>query len=202
VSSVAAVVLAAGHSARMSANKLLAELDAEPLIRHAVKAALGSRASSVVVVTGNDAERIHTALAGLEVTFAHNAAFATGMASSLRTGVAAADGARGAMICLGDMPRITSAHLDALLAAFTAADDDRAIVVPTFERKRGNPVVWGRAHFAAIDQLTGDVGARSLIERNLADVHPVALDDSAILVDVDTPDALQTLRVSPASTPE
>jgi molybdenum cofactor cytidylyltransferase len=195
-SSVAAIVLAAGHSARMGANKLLAELDGEPLLRHAVKAALASRASSVVVVTGNEAERIHAALAGLDVTFAHNAAFATGMASSLRTGVAAAEGARGAMICLGDMPRITAVHLDALIAAFTAADDDHAIVVPTFERKRGNPVVWGRAHFAAIDQLTGDVGARSLIERNLADVHLVALDDPAILVDVDTPDALQALKSS------
>ncbi|MEO8552459.1 MAG: NTP transferase domain-containing protein, partial [Kofleriaceae bacterium] len=150
-SSVAAIVLAAGHSARMGANKLLAELDGEPLIRHAVKAALASRASGVVVVTGNEAEQIHAALAGLAgpgVAFAHNAAFATGMASSLRIGVAAAAGARGAMICLGDMPRLTAGHLDALIAAFTAADDDHAIVVPTFERKRGNPVVWGRAHFA------------------------------------------------------
>lgn len=193
-SSVVAVVLAAGHSSRMGANKLLVELDGEPLLRHAVKAALASRATRVVVVTGNDVERIHAALAGLDVAFVHNSAFATGMASSLRTGVAAVGGARAAMICLGDMPRITAAHLDALIASFTAADDDHAIVVPTFERKRGNPVVWGRAHFAAIDQLTGDVGARSLLERNLADVHLVALDDSAILVDVDTPDALQALK--------
>jgi molybdenum cofactor cytidylyltransferase len=95
------------------------------------------------------------------------------------------------------MPKITSAHLDVLLGAFAAADDDRAIIVPTFERKRGNPVVWGRAHFAAIGELGGDVGARSLIERNLADVRLVGLEDAAILVDVDTPDALAALRATP-----
>jgi molybdenum cofactor cytidylyltransferase len=194
-SNVAAVVLAAGHSSRMGANKLLVELDGRALVHHAVAAALASRASEVVVVTGNDADQIRGALAGLNVRFVHNAEFATGMASSLRAGVAAVAGARAATICLGDMPRVTPAHLDALIAAFSAADDDRAIVVPTHERKRGNPVVWGRAHFPAISELAGDVGARSLIERNLAEVRMVALDE-AILVDVDTPDALQALKSS------
>ena len=117
------------------------------------------------------------------------------MASSLRAGIAAVSPARAAAICLGDMPRLTPAHLDALIAAFTAADADRAIIVPAHERKRGNPVIWGRAHFAALGELGGDVGARSLLERNLADVRTVALDD-AILVDVDTPDALQALKSS------
>ena len=195
-SGVAAVVLAAGHSSRMGANKLLVELAGEPLLRHAVRAAITSRASSVVVVTGNDAERVHAALEGLEVQFVHNPDFATGMASSLRTGIAAVADARAAMICLGDMPKLTAAHLDALLDAFAGADDERAIIVPTFERKRGNPVIWGRAHFAAIGELGGDVGARSLIERNLADVRLVGLEDAAILVDVDTPDALAAVRAT------
>jgi molybdenum cofactor cytidylyltransferase len=193
---VAAIVLAAGHSSRMGENKLLVELDGEPLIRHAVRAALASHASPVVVVTGNDAARIHAALANLPVQFVHNAEFATGMASSLRAGVAALSDARAAMICLGDMPKLTPEHLDGLIHAFNAADDERAIVVPTFERKRGNPVVWGRAHFAAIGELAGDVGARVLIERNLADVRMIAVDDSAILVDVDTPEALYALKSS------
>jgi molybdenum cofactor cytidylyltransferase len=196
IADVAAVVLAAGHSSRMGENKLLVELAGEPLIRHAVRAALASHASPVVVVTGNDAARVHEALAQLPVHFVHNAEFATGMASSLRTGLAAVSDARAAMICLGDMPELTPEHLDALIGAFNAADDERAIVVPTFERKRGNPVIWGRAHFAAIGELAGDVGARSVIERNLADVRTVAIDDRAILVDVDTPEALYALKSS------
>ena len=177
----------------MGENKLLVPLGGQPLVRHAVTAALASRAHPVVVVTGNQAELVRAALAGLDVAFADNPAFATGMASSLRAGIAAVGDAAGAVICLGDMPRVTAAHIDALVDAFDAARDDRAIVVPTCERKRGNPVLWGRHHFAAIDELAGDVGARALIDRNPGDVHTVALDDAAILLDVDTPDALAEL---------
>lgn len=199
-SAVAAVVLAAGHSARMGTNKLLVELGGEPLVRHAVTAARASVATDVIVVTGTDADRVRAALAGLAVRFVHNPDHATGMASSLRVGVTAAAGARAALICLGDMPKITAAHLDALIGAFSTADDDRAIIVPTFEGKRGNPVVWGRAHFGSIAELIGDVGARALIERHLAEVRMVALDDAAVLVDVDTPDALAAVRAGPGST--
>src|SRR5262249_31257782 len=101
------------------------------------------------------------------------------------------------LICLGDMPLVTAAHLDALIAAFTAAGD-AAIVVPTCERKRGNPVLWPRRYFAEVSALTGDVGARSVIERHADRVHLVALDDPAILADVDTPEALAVLRAGPA----
>lgn len=196
-SGVAAIVLAAGHSSRMGANKLLVELDGEPLVRHAVRSALASRVQRVVVVTGNDAERVRAALEGLAVEIVHNPAFATGMASSLRTGIAAV-AARAAMICLGDMPRVSSAQLDRLVATFDASDDDRSIIVPAFQRKRGNPVVLGRHHFAAIAELTGDVGARSVIERNAAHVQIVELEDAAVLIDVDTPEALAALRATAA----
>jgi molybdenum cofactor cytidylyltransferase len=191
---IAAVVLAAGRSSRMGDNKLLVDLDGKPLVRHAVLAALASRATPVVVVTGNEAERVRAALSDLDVRFVHNPDFATGMASSLRAGIAAVGDAAGALVCLGDMPRVTAAHLDALVAAFETAQDDGAIVVPTCERKRGNPVLWGRRHFASIATLSGDVGARALIEQAAESVLWLAIDDPAILVDVDTPAALGSLR--------
>ena len=192
---IAAVILAAGRAARMGDNKLLLELDGRPLVRHAVLAALASRARPVVVVTGNDAERVRAALSDLDVRFVHNPDFATGMASSLHAGISAVGDAAGAIVCLGDMPRVTTQHLDTLLAAFEAAHDEGAIVVPTCERKRGNPVLWGRRHFAEIAALSGDVGARALIERASTSVHWVPIDDPAILVDVDTPEALRSLRL-------
>ncbi len=191
---IAAIVLAAGRASRMGANKLVAELDGVPLVRHAVLAALASPARPVVVVTGNEADRVRAALAGLEVVVVHNADFATGLASSLRTGIAAVPEAAGAVVCLGDMPHVTSAHVAALVTAFVAADDDGAIIVPTCHGRRGNPVLWGRGRFAEIAQLTGDVGARALIDRHAAMVRWVAVDDPAILVDVDTPAALAQLQ--------
>ena len=192
---VGAIVLAAGRASRMGANKLCAELDGEPIVRRVVGAALASSARPVIVVTGHEAEAVRAALAGLDVTFVDNPAFADGMSTSLRAGIAAAAalGLDAALVCLGDMPRLAAHHLDAVIAAGRAAGD-AAIVVPTCERKRGNPVLWPRRYFDAIAELTGDVGARALIERHADAVHTVALDDPAILVDVDTPAALAALR--------
>jgi molybdenum cofactor cytidylyltransferase len=190
---IAAVVLAAGRASRMGTNKLVAELDGEPIVRRTVRAALGSRARPVIVVTGHEADAVTRALAGLEVRLVHNPDFADGMSTSLRVGVAAAGTVDGALICLGDMPRLRPAHLDAVIDAFRAGDPAE-IVVPTFDRKRGNPVLWPRCYFAEIAALSGDVGARALIDRHADHVRLVAIEDSAILVDVDTPAALAELR--------
>jgi molybdenum cofactor cytidylyltransferase len=194
-SKVAAIVLAAGTSTRMGGhNKLLVELDGRPLVRHAVEAALGSAARPVLVVTGNAADAVRAALAGLDVHFVHNADFAAGMATSLAAGIAALEPEiDGALICLGDMPRVRAAHLDQIIAAVA---DGVHIVVPTHERKRGNPVLLRRAVFAEVLALRGDVGARSLIERHADRVRAVAIDDPALLVDVDTAAELAGLRPS------
>src|SRR5262249_51355119 len=162
---IAAVVLAAGRASRMGSNKLIAELDGEPIVRRTVRAVLGSRARPVIVVTGHEAEAVRAALAGLDVQFAHNPDFAHGMSTSLRVGVAAAGPVAGALICLGDMPRLEARHLDAVIDAYRSGDPDE-IIVPTCDRKRGNPVLWPHSYFAEIAELTGDVGARALIDRH------------------------------------
>jgi len=190
---IAAIVLAAGRATRMGSNKLCAELDGEPIIRRVVRAAVSSSARPVIVVVGDQADRVTAALAGLDVQLVRNPDFAQGMSTSLRAGIAAAGAARGALIVLGDMPMITAAHLDALITAVGDAGDD-AILVPTCERKRGNPVLWPQHDFAEIAALTGDVGARALLERHADRVRLVPLDDPAILTDVDTPEALAALR--------
>ncbi len=190
---VAAIVLAAGQSTRMGGNKLLVELDGRPLVRHAVEAALGSNARPVVVVTGNEADAVRAALAGLDVRVVHNPDYAAGMSTSLCRGVAAlADepDLKGTLVCLGDMPRVQAAHLDAIIAAAT---EDVQIVVPIHERKRGNPVLLHRALFDEVLALRGDVGARAVIERHADRVCQLAIDDPAILLDVDTPLALAEL---------
>jgi molybdenum cofactor cytidylyltransferase len=115
------------------------------------------------------------------------------MSTSLRVGIAAAATADAALVCLGDMPRLLAEHLDTLIGVFRSGDPDE-IVVPTCDRKRGNPVLWPRCYFGEIAELSGDVGARALIDRHADHVRLVAIDDPAILVDVDTPAALAELR--------
>ncbi|WP_035691441.1 NTP transferase domain-containing protein [Azospirillum halopraeferens] len=194
-SRIAALVLAAGRSTRMGGpNKLLAELDGKPLVAHTVDAALASRAHPVVVVTGHDRAAVDAALTGRPVTTVHNPDHAAGLSTSLRAGLAALpDDADGVLVCLGDMPVVTPAILDRLIAAF-APVEGRGICVPTVAGKRGNPVLWSRDHFADMAAITGDTGARHLIGANADQLCEVEVGDDAVLRDVDTPDALAALR--------
>ena len=192
---IAAIVLAAGRSTRMgAANKLLAEVGGTAMVRRVVEAALASRARPVLVVTGHQASEVRAALAGLDVAFVANPEYATGLSSSLKAGIAAVPAATdGALILLGDMPRIESGQIDRLIEAFVEAEGD-AIVVPTHQGRRGNPVLWPSAHFAEMLQLEGDAGAKRLMATHANDVREVDLDTDAIFIDVDTPEALARLR--------
>lgn len=188
---VAAVVLAAGQGTRFRASggtepsKLVAELDGVPLVRHVADAALASRAAPVVVVTGHAAEAVGAALAGTGVRLVHNAAFATGLASSLRTGIAALPlDADGAIVLLGDMPRGTASLFDRLLAE-AAADPDADAIVPVISGRRGNPVVLSRRVFPAVARLSGDAGARHLLRAPAMRVREVSLSDLGSRFDVD-----------------
>ena len=191
---VAALVLAAGSSRRMGgANKLLQPVGGIAMLRRAVNAALASRCTSVLVVTGADAGAAQACLAGLELQFAHNPDHASGMASSLRCGLAAlpAD-ADAAVVLLADMPWIDGGHVDRLLAAFDPRQPK--IVAPVKEGRRGNPILWPRKFFAEMMAVEGDIGAREVLQRHASQVEAVAFDDDAIFADVDTPAALDALH--------
>ncbi len=191
---IAAIVLAAGRSTRMgTANKLVAEIDGRAMVAHAVDAALASHASPVVVVVGHDAERVRRALGSRSVTIIENPGFAEGLSGSLRTAIEALPSEiDGAVVLLGDMPRVMAAHIDRLIAAFNPLEG-RAICVATHRSKRGNPVVWASRYFAEMRTLTGDKGARQLLGEHAADVCEVEMADDGVLADVDTPEALAGL---------
>ncbi len=199
---VTAVVLAAGQSRRMGKdNKLLAPVDGAPMVAKVVAAAQASRAHPVVVVTGHEADQVAAVLKASGVTLHHNADYSAGLSTSLRVGLAALPGdTDGALICLGDMPRITAAHLDKLIAAFDP-DEGRAICVPTKDGKRGNPVLWSARFFPDMKRITGDVGARHIIGENADLVVEVAIEDDAIFLDLDTPAALQAATVNSNENP-
>jgi molybdenum cofactor cytidylyltransferase len=192
---VAAIVLAAGRSTRMGGpNKLLAEISGKPLVRIAVEQALASRANPVIVVTGHEHARIEAGLAGLRIRLVHNPDFAEGLSTSLKAGLAAVPPeADGAIVCLGDMPQVSAALIDRLVAAFDP-EHGAMVVVPTIDGKRGNPVVWSRRFFADLAALEGDIGARHLIATYAEVVSEVPVRDAAALTDIDTPEALRAVK--------
>jgi molybdenum cofactor cytidylyltransferase len=196
---IGAVVLAAGRSTRMGGpNKLLADLNGEPVVRRTVEQVLSAGLEPVVVVTGHMAGEIARALDGLPVRFAENPRFAEGLSTSLAAGIAALpDHVDAALVALGDMPRVPGGTYRALAAAFDPGQGAHA-VVPVFAGRRGNPVLWGRRFFTDLAGLSGDVGARALLAANRDAVAEVPVADDSVEFDIDTPEALAAARARPA----
>ena len=192
---VAAVVLAAGRSTRMGGpNKMLAELGGKPLVRLVAEQVLASKASPVIVVTGHQADDVEKALKGLDVTFVRNPDFASGLASSVKTGIGAVPpDAAGAMVCLGDMPLIDAKLIDKLIDALSP-ERGSLIAVPTCDGRRGNPVLWSRRFFGELMGLSGDIGGRHLVDHHSEAVVEVPVDGDGAFLDIDTPQVLEVVQ--------
>ncbi|MGT2478683.1 nucleotidyltransferase family protein [Methylobacterium oryzae CBMB20] len=192
---------AAGLGSRFgAAPKLLAPLDGKPLVRHAAEAALGARPRPVVAVLGAHAETVRAALAGLDLIRVDNPDFRAGLATSLRAGLAALPATcAAAIVVLGDMPRVTAAHIDRLAEAFAGTAEPPAAVVPVQAGRRGNPVLLNLRRLGpSIARLAGDHGAGPLL-RGRPDILEIP-GDPATALDIDTPDALAALGGDPAPT--
>lgn len=163
-----------------------------PLVRLAVLA-LCEAGLEHVVVLGRDAATVRACVADLGSRFVVNSAFASGMSSSLRAGVEYAQehwpGADGLLIALGDQPLAGSGIVEALVERFRRVPHDSSrplIVAPRYRGELGNPVLFDRSLAPELLAVTGDRGARSVIERDATRVQYVDFDRSAPH-DVDTP---------------
>jgi molybdenum cofactor cytidylyltransferase len=186
---VAAILLAAGESRRWGAdNKLLALVDGQPMIRRTAEALLKSAVRPILVVTGHEPQAIEAVLAGLTLTFHHAADYASGLSASLRTGIAATPPEADAiLVCLGDMPFVRPETFDALAGAYRG----QAAIFPAYKGQRGNPVLLGASLFPDLVKLTGDQGARALLQSIPERVAELAVDDRGTLRDIDRPEALR-----------
>ncbi len=188
---IAASVLAAGQSRRTgSINKLLVEIEGTPMVARVAETVRAAEVDPVVVVLGHQPDRLRDALAGHDATLVENPDYAMGLSTSLARGLAALpNDVDGVVVCLGDMPDVTTAHIERLIEDF-APDQGRDICVPTFNGKRGNPVLWAKRYFDEMAHVAGDVGARHLIGEYADSVSDVAMPDGGVLLDLDTPEAL------------
>ncbi len=195
---VIGLVLAAGASSRMGrgTNKLLEPVGGRPLLCWPVDALLESGIRPVHVVVGADEAAIRSALADRDVKLLPCDDWADGMGASLAHGLRAIGGTpawEGVLVTLGDLPELRAETIEALVAAFEQAATD-AICVPVHEGRRGHPVLFGSDHRDALSGLSGDRGARALLERHPARVIEVEVDSPGIFHDVDTPGDLARAR--------
>ena len=181
------VILAAGGSKRFGRQKLLEPWRGEPLIRLAVQTALQTEASPVVVVTGAEGDRLMEALSGLSVEYVHNPHWREGQSESLRLGLAAVrDRVEAVIFMLGDMPLVESALVEALIEEHRGTL--APVIAPGYNDRPGNPVLFDRSSFDALDAVRGDQGGRAIYDR-----YPPRLVEWGASASIDI-DSLEDLR--------
>lgn len=197
---IGSIVLAAGASSRMGAPKQLLAVDGRPLLARTVEVILAAPVWPVVVVLGANADAMRPLLARYPVLIADNPTWSEGMASSIRAGITTlrqfARDLDGAVISVCDQPSLATSHLRALLDAAHAAG--RSMAAARYRERLGVPAFFAREHFAALEALTGEEGARTLLNRDAGLAAAVDLPELAL--DLDTPAdyaALQAAQGTP-----
>ncbi len=194
---VAAVLLAAGLSSRMGArNKLLIDIEGEPLVRRTALTYLAAGAD-VHVVVGHEAEAVRAALADLPLTFVDNPRFAEGQQTSVRAGLdSLPQGYDAILVALGDQAALTPADIRGLLRAFAKSDRDR-ILIPFHNGQRGNPVLFPADIVAEIRAGGRNAACRKFIDANPQLTRHFEAASDHFTVDIDTPEDLQSFRDRP-----
>jgi molybdenum cofactor cytidylyltransferase len=176
------ILLAAGAGSRFGGGKLLHPLDdGVAIAAHAARNLISAGLDVTAVIRPGDfplAEMLEQE--GCRVTVCPDAA--KGMGVSLAHGVAQSRDAAGWIVALADMPRIRPETIARVAQVLMAGAD---IVAPSYQGDRGHPVAFGRKFLHELQLLTGDSGARAIVQRNQAMVKLVEGDDTGVLLDID-----------------
>lgn len=195
---VEVLLLAAGASARMQGrDKLLEPVAGAPLLRRTARVAAAAQVDRVHVVLPPENAARRKALDGLGVQIVISAEWQEGMAASLRAGMAAVSQTCDAVIvALADMPEVSAAHFDRLVAAFDPEEGREICRAVAGDGTPGHPVLFGRRFFESLAALTGDRGAKEVLRDAGEFVTDVATAGQGAVVDLDTPQDWQDWRGS------
>lgn len=185
---VGAIVLAAGLSTRMGEPKVLLPWgEKKTIIEHIVEQLINSRVDHIVVVTGHKSKEVKQALGDLGVEVVFNRGYKSGeMLSSLKAGLRAMpDNIAAAMVTLGDQPRIQPRVIYQILAAYSRGKGE--IIAPSFEMRRGHPILISRKFWQEILSLPRDQAPRDVINAHSEHIHYINVNTDSVLRDVDTP---------------
>lgn len=197
---IVTLLLAAGHGRRFGGGKLLATLGGRPVIRWSAEASCAATDATLVVVAPDDLDAIRGALSGLDVQLVAHGGRHAGMATSIAAGIQAVPaGCTAIVIVLADQPLVSSEVMERVSARWR--ETGAMAVAPRYRDGRGHPVLFDRACFAELAALTGDVGARKVLESLGEAVSTIDVDEPMPL-DVDTREALAELEASLAASPQ
>lgn len=189
---IAAVVLAAGQSKRLGKNKLLLDVNGEPLALKAVRAAVQSLASPVFVVTGYQAEELEEALENFDINIIYNPNYYTGIKTSIRLGIQSVpDSCDGVLLIPADMPNLSPDFLNKLISQFRKRQEKQLILA---ERNgvKSNPVLWRKTLYHVADLVPENADVRPIFMEH-ADYTTTVKGSSEELLDINFQNDLDIL---------
>lgn len=187
---ISAILLAAGQSKRMGELKQLMPFGQSTIVEQAVDNLLGSAVNEVIVVVGYKAEDVIKTIAAKPIKLAINPDYEQGMSTSIIAGLNLVHGrVQGVMLALGDQPLVNSQTINSLIEEFY--NHEKGIAVPTYQGKRGHPIIFAIKYKEKLLKLKGDVGGRQIIKDHPGDVLEVAVNSESIVADFDTTDDYQ-----------
>lgn len=179
---ITGILLAAGSSERFGADKQSALIGGVPMLTRAVCTLLDAGFDMPIVVLGQRAVEHARLLTGLPVRTVHNAAAASGMASSLIAALDAAGECDAVCITVCDQPAVDGRHLRMLMGAWRKGG--ASIVASDYGKARGVPAVFAASHFAELRALRGDRGAGPLLAQHAASLQTIPLPGGEIDIDL------------------
>ena len=205
IPSITGILLAAGLSTRMGTPKQLLPFGESTIVETVVDNMLNAKFSQVIVIVGHCAEQVKNILGKRKVKIVLNPDYEEGMLTSAQTGVRSLkiynemkqiddvnidihpDHKSGFSLMLVDQPFISSKLINTVIAAY--AETDKGIVLPSYNLRRGHPVIFHHRYAEAILELDADSGGvRSLYNTFSDDIHYVSVDTDDVLRDIDYPD--------------
>lgn len=184
---ISSIILAAGMSKRMSiGNKLLLKYKNKSILENTIININSSDTSEIVVVLGHDFNITSQILKNTTLKIVNNTDYLKGMSTSIVAGIKLINwSSEGVMVCLADMPLIKVSTYNNLINKFNEANDTKKIIIPTYKRQKGNPILFGKYYFNFLLKLKGDKGARDLIKKRSDYVILVDINDDGIVRDID-----------------
>jgi len=182
---ISAILLAAGESNRMGQPKQLMPFGQSTILEGTIDNLLNSAVSETIVVLGYRNEVIRKTIAGKPVKIAINPDYQKGMSASIIAGLKQIDKrARAVLLALGDQPFVDSQTINSLVEAFIV--NKRGIIIPVYQGRRGNPVIFAIKYKGELLNLKGDIGGREIIKHHPDDVLELAVNCEGVLIDIDT----------------
>jgi molybdenum cofactor cytidylyltransferase len=198
---IAGLILAAGESSRMGTDKATLTYRGRTFLELIVRTLRETKLARIMVVLGHHAQEIQQQIKieGAEVVT--NPDYRSGQTSSLQAGLRSliADDLEAVLLCLVDHPAVSAETVRRLVATFRHSG--APVVIPTYQGRRGHPVLIGRKVFEDLLGMASDAGADSVVRKYRPVTQFVEVEDEGVVIDVDDAESYRRLTSSEASSP-